>query len=90
MNDKPRLLYVEDDVSLAFVTRDNLQIQGFDVTHCEDGMSALNAFRKGNYDLCVLDVMLPEMDGFEFCKKIKTDGHSQPAPPTPKRSKKSI
>lgn len=76
MNDKPRLLYVEDDVSLAFVTRDNLQIQGFDVTHCEDGMSALNAFRKGNYDLCVLDVMLPEMDGFELAEKIRmNDAH---------------
>ena len=76
MNDKPRLLYVEDDVSLAFVTRDNLQIQGFDVTHCEDGMSALNAFRKGNFDLCVLDVMLPEMDGFELAEKIRmNDAH---------------
>jgi len=76
MSDQPRLLYVEDDVSLAFVTRDNLQIQGFEVIHCEDGMTALNTFRKGNFDLCVLDVMLPEMDGFELAEKIRmNDAH---------------
>ena len=66
-----RLLYVEDDVSLAFVTRDNLQIKGYEVIHCEDGRSALDTFRKGNFDLCILDVMLPEMDGFELAEKIR-------------------
>jgi len=76
MNNNPRILYVEDDVSLAFVTRDNLQLQGFEVTHCENGIQALNTFRKGNYDLCVLDVMLPEMDGFELAEKIRmNDAH---------------
>jgi len=76
MNNNPRILYVEDDVSLAFVTRDNLQLQGFEVTHCENGIQALNTFRKGNYDLCVLDVMLPEMDGFELAEKIRmNDSH---------------
>jgi len=73
---KTRLLYVEDDVSLAFVTRDNLQLKGFDVVHCEDGRTALETFRKGNFDLCILDVMLPEMDGFELAQKIRmNDAH---------------
>ena len=51
-------------------------MQGFDVTHCEDGMCALNTFRKGNFDLCILDVMLPKMDGFELAQKIRmNDAH---------------
>jgi len=66
-----RLLYVEDDVSLAFVTRDNLQLKGFEVTHCANGRLALETFRKGSFDLCILDVMLPEMDGFELAQKIR-------------------
>lgn len=68
---KTRLLYVEDDVSLAFVTRDNLQLKGHEIVHCADGRTALDAFRKGNFDLCILDVMLPEMDGFELAQKIR-------------------
>lgn len=76
MNKSARILYVEDDTSLAFVTRDNLQLKGYDVTHCEDGMQALKTFRKGNFDLCVLDIMLPKMDGFELAQKIRmNDDH---------------
>ncbi|MBT8219344.1 MAG: response regulator transcription factor [Bacteroidia bacterium] len=71
MNENPKLLYVEDDVSLAFVTRDNLHLQGFDVTHCTDGMEALNTFRNKHFDLCIVDVMLPKMDGFELAQKIR-------------------
>lgn len=73
---KARILYVEDDVSLAFVTRDNLELKGYEVEHCIDGKAALDVFRKGNFDLCILDVMLPEMDGFELAQKIRmNDAH---------------
>lgn len=68
---KAHLLYVEDDASLGFVTRDNLEIQGYTVTHCFDGMSALDAAKIGHFDLCVLDVMLPEMDGFTLAQEIR-------------------
>lgn len=66
-----KILYVEDDMSLAFVTRDNLQLQGFEVVHSADGIEALKTFRAQHFDLCILDVMLPKMDGFELAEKIR-------------------
>lgn len=73
---KAHLLYVEDDESLSFVTKDNLEINGYEVTHCIDGKSALAAIKSARYDLCILDVMLPGVDGFDIAKAIrKTDEH---------------
>ena len=68
---KPHLLYVEDDISLSFVTRDNLELRGYQITHCEDGKAALEAFRNENFSLAILDVMLPEMDGFTLAEEIR-------------------
>jgi DNA-binding response OmpR family regulator len=68
---KAHLLYVEDDESLGFVTRDNLELQGFQIMHCTDGKSALEAIRMQQFDLCILDVMLPEMDGFTLAEEIR-------------------
>ena len=65
------LLYVEDDESLGFVTRDNLEQQGYTITHCVDGNTASDAIRKGGFDLAVLDVMLPEKDGFTLAEEIR-------------------
>lgn len=65
------LLYVEDDESLGFVTRDNLEQQGYTITHCVDGNSASEAIRAGGFDLAVLDVMLPEKDGFTLAEEIR-------------------
>ncbi len=75
-NHRPRILYVEDDLYLSYVTRDNLNLKGYDITFCKDGKEALETFRPGKFDLCILDVMLPEVDGFTLAKKIrKTDQH---------------
>lgn len=71
MQTKPNLLYVEDDESLGFVTKDNLEMQGYDITHCTDGKSALETAKSGNFDLCILDIMLPEMDGFAVAEEIR-------------------
>jgi DNA-binding response OmpR family regulator len=68
---KAHLLYVEDDESLSFVTRDNLSLQGYQITHCSDGRAGLEAFREGTFDLCILDVMLPEMDGYTLAEEIR-------------------
>lgn len=65
------LLYVEDDESLGFVTRDNLEQQGYTVTHCTDGKEALRQSKEQSFDLAILDVMLPEMDGFTLAKEIR-------------------
>lgn len=68
--DKKQILYVEDDETLAFLTADNLE-QYFQVTHCNNGKTAFELFCKNNFDLCVLDIMLPEMDGFEIATQIR-------------------
>jgi two-component system, OmpR family, response regulator VicR len=69
---KAHLLYVEDDESLSYVTRDNLELNGYAITYFDDGKKALEAIRAGQkYDLCILDVMLPEVDGFDLAKAIR-------------------
>ncbi|MEM9823300.1 MAG: response regulator transcription factor, partial [Bacteroidota bacterium] len=68
---KAHLLYVEDDESLSFVTRDNLELQGYKITYCEDGAKAMEIIHQQQFDLCILDVMLPEVDGFTIAKAIR-------------------
>jgi two-component system response regulator VicR len=68
---KAHLLYVEDDESLSFVTRDNLELQGYTVTCCENGKTAIEAIKKNDYDLAILDVMLPDADGFSLAELIR-------------------
>ncbi|MCP1385632.1 response regulator transcription factor [Runella salmonicolor] len=68
----PRILYVEDDPNLGFVTKDNLELHHYDIVHCTDGLQALETFQKQQpFDLCVLDVMLPHLDGFTLAQKIR-------------------
>lgn len=71
MDKQITLLYVEDDTTLAFVTKDNLIQFGYRVIHFEDGQIALSNFTKYEIDLCILDIMLPKMDGFQLAKKIR-------------------
>jgi DNA-binding response OmpR family regulator len=71
MNTKAHLLYVEDDESLSFVTQENLERQGYAITHCHDGKEALQAIREEDFDLCILDVMLPEVDGFTIAEEVR-------------------
>lgn len=69
---KAHIFYVEDDESLSFVTRDNLELGGYMVTHCDDGHKTLEMIRSGlRFDLAVLDVMLPEVDGFTIAQEIR-------------------
>ena len=67
----PTLLYVEDDATLAFLTKDNLELNRYTVVHCKNGEDALTAFRQNKIDLCILDIMLPEKDGFEVAAEIR-------------------
>lgn len=72
------LLYAEDDESLSFVTKDNLELQGYRITHSSNGKEALDLARKNQYDLCILDVMLPELDGFSIAEEIRTFNPEMP------------
>lgn len=75
---KPKLLYVEDDLSLGYVTKDNLELRGYDINLCEDGKTALKIFKEQKFDLCILDVMLPKMDGFALASKIRETNEDIP------------
>ncbi len=75
---KTRILYVEDDVYLSFVTKDNLELKGYQITCCENGEEALKTFQSGEFSLCILDVMLPKMDGFTLAKKIRESNKDIP------------
>jgi DNA-binding response OmpR family regulator len=66
-----KILYAEDDETLAFLTKDNLEQNNYVVTHCADGQSCFDIFKKENFDICILDIMLPKMDGFELTKEIR-------------------
>ena len=68
---KAHILYVEDDESLSFVTRDNLELQGYRITYCENGKDAMNIIKQNDFDLCILDVMLPDFDGFTIAEEIR-------------------
>ena len=67
---KYKILYAEDDETLAFLTKDNLE-NHYDVTHCTDGELCLETFKKENFDLCIFDIMMPKMDGFDLAEKVR-------------------
>lgn len=78
MNTKAKILYVEDDLTLSFVTRDNLELHGYTIDFCEDGTEGFQKFNESRYDLCILDVMLPKMDGYTLAKKIRAVNEEVP------------
>jgi two-component system response regulator MtrA len=68
-----RVLLVEDDAAIREIAAHGLETVGFDVTTEGDGRQALIKFRQTPYDLVVLDLMLPSLDGFEICRQIRRD-----------------
>ena len=65
------ILLCEDDVNLGMLLREYLEAKGYSADLCVDGEEGFNAFRDGHYDLCILDVMMPKMDGFTLAKRIR-------------------
>ncbi len=65
---KSRILYVEDDETLGFITSENLERKGYEVKLSQDGESALQLFRSEHFDICLLDIMLPKLDGFTLAR----------------------
>jgi len=61
---KTKIFYVEDELFLGKIVRESLESRGFDVVMESDGAKAIDAFKKTKPDICVLDVMLPNKDGF--------------------------
>ena len=74
------ILLVEDDPTLSETVGYNLRHQGYDVTTAADGHAALAAARRDQPDLLLLDVMLPGLDGFEVCRRLKADPQTAAVP----------
>jgi DNA-binding response OmpR family regulator len=68
---KTRILLIEDNLNLGFLTREFLESEGFDVRIYKDGESGLKAFKEHTFDFCLLDIMLPKMDGYQLAKEIR-------------------
>jgi DNA-binding response OmpR family regulator len=68
---KAKILLAEDDLSLGYVIKDNLAEAGYDVVLCPDGQTAIDKFDKDDFNICLLDVMMPNKDGFAVAKKIR-------------------
>ena len=66
-----KILLAEDEKSIRDLLLLNLEIEGYDVDVVGDGKSAINIFKSNHYDIVVLDVMMPEIDGFSVCEKIR-------------------
>ena len=69
-----RILIVEDDESVAAGVRRGLEAEGFSVEVCGDGLSGLEAARSGRFDLVVLDIMLPGLNGYRVCDRLREAG----------------
>lgn len=70
-NEKAKILLVEDDTNLGQVLKNYLELHDFVVELTRDGILGLAAFRKESFDLCILDVMMPNMDGFTLAEEIR-------------------
>ena len=66
-----KILLVEDDQNFGIILRDYLIINNYDVVHAKNGMEGFEKFKKYDFDICILDVMMPYKDGFTLAKEIK-------------------
>lgn len=75
---KAKILLVEDEKNFGMLLKDYLMMNGFLVTHCEDGVQGLEAFKSDTFDLCIVDVMMPKKDGFTLSTEIKAINKNVP------------
>lgn len=78
MDQKARILLVEDDHNLSAVLQDYLELLGYNIVLATDGEQGLEFFKKGDFDLCILDVMLPKKDGFALATDIRAINQQSP------------
>jgi DNA-binding response OmpR family regulator len=73
-----RILIVEDEQSILMALTDDLRLEGYDVATARDGLQGLALTQKEPFDLILLDIMLPRLDGFEVCKQLRAAGVGTP------------
>lgn len=75
---KKKILLVEDDPNFGTILKDYLSMNNYDVVHAKNGMEGFEKFKKDDYDLCILDVMMPYKDGFTLAKEIREKNKDVP------------
>jgi len=73
-----KILIVEDEPNMRLGLKDNLEFEGYEVDFAEDGETGLKNILEGNYNLVLLDVMLPRMSGFDVCRNVRKKGNNIP------------
>ena len=73
-----RILIVEDEERILMALEDDLGFQGYEVSGVTDGEQGFALAKEGGYDLIILDIMLPTLDGFEICKRLRQSGDTTP------------
>ncbi|MFQ5754070.1 MAG: response regulator transcription factor, partial [bacterium] len=73
-----KILIVEDEESILMALKDDLTLEGYDVASASDGRQGLRMAKENRYDLIVLDIILPELNGFEVCKALRTANVTTP------------
>jgi len=73
-----RVMLVEDEENLHLAIKLNLELENYNVTSVYNGKNAISKFRQGRFDLIILDVMLPEMNGFDICESIRLENSKVP------------
>ena len=71
MSHKIKLILAEDEPALALIIKESLETRNFEVLHCKDGEEALAAFTKSKVEILILDVMMPQIDGFSLANQLK-------------------
>ncbi|MBQ3566202.1 MAG: response regulator transcription factor [Oscillospiraceae bacterium] len=66
-----KVLIVDDEINIRRVVREYAEFEGYDVFEAQDGMEAVEMVKANNYDVIIMDVMMPKLDGFSTCKEIK-------------------
>ncbi|QQS35375.1 MAG: response regulator transcription factor [Ignavibacteriales bacterium] len=71
MNSNKKILVLEDDTNLGFLLREHLEMNSYSVKLCRNGEEGLTEYKLNEYDLCLVDVMMPRKDGFTFVKELR-------------------
>jgi two-component system alkaline phosphatase synthesis response regulator PhoP len=73
-----KILIVEDDASILLPLEDNLKLEGYEVSSATDGRQGLDMARDGHYDLIILDIMLPKLNGLDVCRQLRQEKNATP------------
>jgi DNA-binding response OmpR family regulator len=78
INEMEKILIIEDEESILMALEDDLRIEGYEIASAKDGLQGLSMAKEQAYNLLILDIMLPKMDGFEVCKQLRQAGVTTP------------